>query len=228
MSHVEGDANVTDRQAADEKLREAFQALGETSRDETSAVDLDRIWRAVSGELPAEERRELVDRTATDPALAEAWRTAEELWRAVPQPIPAAPRRLRLSTQSRMAAAAVLLVGVTVGIVFQLSSDRGPDTFRDTGSYVVEPLVSPEATIPRDAFRLRWTPGPQDSRYHVRVTTEDLRVLTTVSDLTAPELVVDRDLLSGVAPGARVLWQVDVTLPGGDSVSSQTFTVRVR
>ena len=65
--------------------------------------------------------------------------------------------------------------------------------------------MQPDATLPRDAFRLRWTPGPQDSRYQVRVTTEDLRVLTTVSDLTVPELVLDRELLSGVAPGARVL-----------------------
>jgi hypothetical protein len=62
----------------------------------------------------------------------------------------------------------------------------------------------------------------------VRVTTDDLRVLTVAADLTMPELVIQRDLLSQVAPGARVLWQVDVMLPGGKRVSSQTFTTRVQ
>ena len=70
---------MTDRQSNDDTLKAAFQALGETSHGEISAADLDLIWRAVSGELPASERRELVDRTATDPALAEAWRAAREL-----------------------------------------------------------------------------------------------------------------------------------------------------
>ena len=65
---------MSDRQSNDDTLKAAFQALGETSHGEISAADLDLIWRAVSGELPATERRELVDRTATDPALAEAAR----------------------------------------------------------------------------------------------------------------------------------------------------------
>ena len=228
MSHVEGDAIVTDRQAADEKLREAFQSLGDTAREEPSAAELEQIWQAVSGELPAPERLELVERSASDPALAEAWRVAQELWRAVPQPVPTPARDARSWTRSWMAAAAVLLVGVAVGLFLQLSPDRRDSAFRDSDRYVIEPLVQPDATLPRDAFRLRWTPGPQDSRYQVRVTSEDLQVLTTVSDLTVPELVLDRDLLTSVAPGARVLWQVDVTLPGGETVSSQTFTVRVR
>jgi len=228
MSHVQGDAIVTDRHAADESLREAFQALGETSSGELSAEDRERIWRAVSGDLPASERRDLVDRTASNPALAEAWRVAQELWRDAPQPIPAATGGARFWTRSWLAAAAVLFIGIAAGLVFQLSPPSR-DTFRDPDHYVIEPLVQPDATLPRDAFRLRWTPGPQDSRYQVRVTTEDLRVLTAVSELTVPELVLDRELLSGVASGARVLWQVDVTLPGREGiVTSRTFIVRVQ
>ena len=43
-----------------------------------------------------------------------------------------------------------------------------------------------------------------------------------------PELTLDGRRLSDVAPGARVLWQVMATLPGGESVASQTFVVRVQ
>lgn len=228
MPRVEGDAPVTDRHAADDKLREAFQGLGETSEKQPSPEELDRIWQAVSGALPAAERQELVDRMASDPALAEAWRVAHELWRAAAAETPAATRaRTWSSSTSWLAAAAVLIIGVAIAVVFQRSPSRD-DTFRQGGSYVIESLVQPEATLPRDAFRLRWTPGPQDSRYQVTVTTEDLRVLTTASDLTMAELMLDSGLLSGVAPGARVLWQVSATLPGGENVGSQTFVVRVQ
>ena len=60
------------------------------------------------------------------------------------------------------------------------------------------------------------------------MTTDDLRVLTTATDLTAPELTVPPERLSELAPGARVLWQVVVALPGGETVSSETFVVRVQ
>jgi hypothetical protein len=229
MSHEEGDAAVTDRHEADERLREAFQSLSETSRETSSPEELDEIWRAVSGELPAPERQELVDRMASNPSLAEAWRVAHEVWKASPQQTRGtASRARRMWTQSRLAAAAVLLLTAAVGVLFQLSRPPAEDTFRDPGRYVVEPLVQPDTTLARDAFRLRWTPGPPDSRYHVRVTTEDLRVLATGSDLAEPAFVLERDTLAGVAPGARVLWQVDVTLPDGETVSSDTFVVRVQ
>jgi hypothetical protein len=225
---VKGVAIVSDRQPTDDALRAAFQALGEASHKEISAADLELIWRAVSEDLPAVERRELVDRTASDPALAEAWRAARELRRAAGDPAPAAVHGLSVWRRSWLAAAAVLLIGASIAIVFRLSPASRDETFRDADHYVVEPLVQADDTLPRDAFRLRWRAGPPESRYRVRVTTEDLQILTTASDLTVPELLVDAALLSRVAPGSRVLWQVDVTLPGGESISSQTFRVRVR
>jgi hypothetical protein len=218
---------VTDRHA-DEKLREAFQALGETSREAPSAEELERVWRAVTGDLPAPERRELVDRMATDAGLAETWRAAQEVWRAAPRDTPSEKPSARFRLPSWLAAAAVLFVGIAASLVFQLWPTSN-DTFRDPDHYVIEPLVAADATLPRDAFRLRWTPGPPDSRYQVQVTTEDLQVLTTVQNLTVPELALEPDLLSSVPPGGRVLWQVEVTLPGREgTVSSRTFIVRVQ
>lgn len=217
---------MTDRQAQDEELKQAFQALGETSREELSSADLDEVWRAASGELPAVERRALVDRMATDPALAESWRVAQDLYRAAtPMRALTPARSWRVSW---MRAAAVLLVAAGVGLILQLSRTTVEDTFRDAPTYAVESLLPPEATLPRNAFRLRWTAAPEGSRYHVRVTTEDLTVLTTVADLTAPEVGVSGDVLSAVAPGSLVFWQVDAMLPDGRTVSSPTFSVTVQ
>jgi hypothetical protein len=229
MSDEEGIAAVTDRHEPDERLRKAFQSLGETSRREPSAEELDQIWRAMSGELPAPERRALVERMAGDPSLAEAWRVAHEVRRTAAAPSHApVTRDTRTWMRPGLATAAVIFIAAALGALLQLSRPADEDTFRDPGGYVVASLVPPDAALARDAFRLRWTGGPEDSRYHVRVTTEDLRVLATVSDLVVPELLVNPDALSDVASGSRVLWQVEATLPGGERVSSQTFVARVQ
>jgi hypothetical protein len=127
-----------------------------------------------------------------------------------------------------MSAAAGVLIAVSIGLVIQLSPPTVEDTFRDSDRYAVDSLVTSDTALPRDAFRLRWTPGPEGSRYHVRVTTQDLTVLTTASDLLTPELVVASDRLATLPSGSQVFWQVDVVLPEGNTVSSQTFVVTVQ
>jgi hypothetical protein len=220
---------VSDDRATDETLRTAFQTLGDAERRECSRDDLDRVWHALAGTLGADERRELIDRLATDPALAEAWRVAHELRVAsgVDADAGAAPRR-PVAGWSRgwLAAAAVLLIGVS-GVVMLQRARPAVETFRNVEGYSVESLTPANATLPRNEFRLRWTPGPPDTRYQVRVTTDDLQVLTIAADLSAAEFVVPGETLASVASGDRVLWQVDATLPGGERMSSATFTTRV-
>ena len=230
MSHRERHGPVTDDRTADEKLRAAFQRLGDARHPECSGDDLDRIWRALDGTLDAEARRELIDRLATDPALAEAWRVAHELHAAssVDVDANAAPRQPVARWQRGwLAAAAVLLAAVSAVFVFQRIRPAD-DAFRNVEGYSVESLIGVDATLPRNEFQLRWTPGPPDTRYQVRVTTEDLQVLTTAADLAAAEYAVPADTLASVVSGSRVLWQVDATLPGGQRVSSATFTALVR
>ena len=199
---------------AEDRLKEAFRATGAESDADVAAADVERVWRAVSGELPAPERGDLVDRLASEPALAHAWRVAHELRRAqLDDAAVEAARPARSWTPAWIGLAAMLVLAVGVGL---LQLQRAPaDTFRDPGQYIVAPLVASDAVLPRDAFVLRWKPGPDGSRYQVRVTTEDLRVLTTAVDLTAPELTLPREMLADVGPNARVLWQVVVALPGG-------------
>jgi len=222
---------VTEPRASDERLAEAFRALGSTDDTEVPEDLRERIWLAVSGALPPEERRDLVERTVTDPACAEAWRVASELWQAsqasaaaataLTAPVPAArwaPRWL--------AAAAVLLLGAALGVISLLNRPPG-DEFRASPDFAVESLLPAGAALPRDAFRLRWTPGPEGSRYDVRVTTEDLRVLATAADLTTAEFAVEPAVLAGLPGGASLLWQVDASLPNGNRLASPTFIVRV-
>jgi hypothetical protein len=218
---------VTAHHDADDKLRDAFQSLSADSRVDCSEADVERVWRAVSGELPAEERREIVERMASQPAVAEAWRVAHELRQAQEEGRPLAVVRTARSWVPAWIGLAALLV-LTVGVGLMRFSQAPADTFRDAGSYVVEPLVKTDETLPRDAFVLRWKPGPEGSRYQVSVATEDLKVLTTARDLTSPELTVSRELLSEIGPGGRVLWQVVMALPGGETVSSPTFVVRAQ
>lgn len=209
----------------DDVLRRAFQGLADTSPGECSPEDLERIWLAVRGELPVDERHQLVERVATDPAFAEAWRVAHELR----QPLPGAAvqqRRMAWQPAPWLAAAAVLVLAVTVVMVSRLD-DQGDATFREAGTYAIEPLVPPDAALPRSAFQLRWNPGPRGSRYQVRVTTEDLRLLVTAADLTRPEVTIDPAQLADLPRGSNVLWQVEVTLPDGERASSPTFVTRI-
>jgi hypothetical protein len=232
MPDGEGDAPVTEPRGSDERLAEAFRALGDTHGTEEVPEDLrERIWLAVSGALPPEERRELVERTITDPGCAEVWRVASELWRAS-QASPAggaavpAPRPVTRWAPRWLAVAAVLLLGTTIGVVSLLNRAPG-DEFRASSGFVVKSLLPTDVPLPRNAFRLRWTPGPEGSRYQIRVTTEDLRLLATAADLTAAEFAVEPAVLAGLSGGASVLWQVDVSLPNGERLTSPTFISRV-
>jgi hypothetical protein len=211
-------------------LRAAFQALGESAAGPCPEADLERVWLAVSGELPAAERRALVERMATDRALAEAWRVAAELWRAsqekaAPEAETQAPR---WAWSLGWVAAAAALVVVVGGTAVLWRGGPGGDVLRDQAPVAIESLVPAGTALPRDDFRLRWTPGPEGSRYEVRVTSEDLRLLATATGLMAAEFVVVPAQLVDVGPGARVLWQVDLVLPDGGRVASQTFVMAVR
>ena len=120
MPDGEGITAVTELRGSDERIAEAFRALGETHGAEVPEDLRERIWLAVSGALPPEERRELVERTATDPACAEAWRIANEMWRASQASAAggavAAPGLAARFASRWLAAAAVLLLGTAFGV----------------------------------------------------------------------------------------------------------------
>jgi hypothetical protein len=217
---------MTERRSNIPELQRHFQALAESADSGCSAADLDRIWRAVAGGLPAAERIALVERLVIDPAFAEAWRVAHALGRN-DVAVPVVGLRRRARAPAWLAAAAVALLAVSVALVSRLYLPVG-DTLRTPGATRIESLVATDAALSRDAFRLRWSPGPPGSRYQVRATTEDLQVLITVVNLTEPEVTIDPAALAMLTPGSRVLWQVEVTLPTGERETSPTFAARVQ
>jgi hypothetical protein len=218
---------VTVPREVETALRDAFQSMAAQSTTECAPEDVERIWQAVSGKLEIEQRRDLIDRMATDPALAQAWRVAHELERARngESSLTVAQSRPWM-LNAFMGLAAMLILGVGVKVFYL---DRTPsDVYRAGVTYTIEPSIASDAPLPRDAFVLRWKPGPDGSRYSVRVTTEDLKLLTTATDITSPQLTVPQESLAPLPAGARVLWQVVMSVPSGDTVSSQTFVVRVQ
>ena len=229
---------MTERDA-DQRLRAAFQDDREPASGPVPDDLQEQIWRAVSGDLDPEQRRALVDRTASDPAVAEAWRVASALWqarqegggitegsRASVMPMPT--RRPRPWASPWLAAAAALVLITTIVTIQYRRSGPAGDEFRVAPGATVQSLVPDDASLPRDEFRLRWTPGPENARFRVRVTTEDLRILVSAGELMEPELVVSPAALADVPSGARILWQVEMALPAGPTITSSTFIVRVR
>jgi hypothetical protein len=219
---------MIERHSDDERLRRSFQAMAQAKARACSLEDLDRVWAAVRGGLPAAERRALVERVAGDPAIAEAWRVAHTLRRDDPwEPVvESPPATLVVGRWLATAAAALLAISVVV-LISRLDRPNG-DTMRTPGGTRIESLVPSDAAMPRGAFRLRWSPGPAGSRYHVRVTTGDLEVLTTMANLAEPDVTIDPHVLAGLTPGTAVLWQVEATGPGGQRSASQTFATRLQ
>jgi hypothetical protein len=228
MPDGQGDETVIDA-ASDTRLRQAFETRAAAPGTEVSDELRDRIWLAVSGELPPSDRRALVDRMASDAACAEAWRAAHELWQAsrAHVDVTVTPDRMTRWPSNWLLVAATFLIATTIGVV---SLFNGPpaDEFRASPGYIVSSLVQAETLLPRDGFRLQWTPGPEGSHYRIRVTTDDLQVLATASDLTVAEFVVQPAALARVTSGSSVFWQVEVTPPTGERLTSSTFIARVQ
>lgn len=231
---------MTERHERDERLVRAFEAT-EPFDDEVPDEIRERIWLAVSGALPPEARREVIDLTATNPSYAAAWRLAAELWDASGGALVVAPDAdvpggvgdahagdggVHWWSPRWLGAAAAVVLGTALAVATLVNRPPAAE-YRDAGAARLESLVPAGAVLPRNAFRLRWSGAPDGARYQVRVTTETLDPVATAEGLTAPELVVEERALAAVPAGARLLWQVDAVLPDGTHVTSATFTVRV-
>ena len=219
---------------ADASLRAAFRARTSRTAPAGDHVPAEDLWSAVRGELSADERRAIVDHTASCAACAEAWRLAMEV---TPDPIAAAAPAARPAwtafrwpaTFAPLAAAAALVVAVGAGV--WLSRAPEPATapgFRGGEAPVVRSLVGDDEALGREHALLRWSAGPEGSRYDVRVTTESLQVVADIEGLAEPALLVPSAALSSLPPGSRLLWRVEVVGPDGERAASPTFVTRLR
>jgi hypothetical protein len=216
-----------------ERLRAAWRAAAEGARPRDDCPPAERLWETLRKELPAEARREVIEHLAGCASCSEAWRLAVEM---VPEKVPEAPASrawlpgwLTAHRLVPLAAAAALAAAVGLGLLLT----RGPGArqepgYREDRAPRIVSRVAEDVPLPRSDFRLRWSPGPEGARYDVRLTTESLEPVAAATGLLTPEWLVPESALARVSPGARLLWQVEMRLPGGGRRHSETFVASLR
>ncbi len=225
-----------------EALREAFQGMADSSgRGGSEPIEPDLVWSAVAGEIPAAQRRALVERLAEDPEAAESWRLARELQEASESHRGKGEARSSVSVLQPwhrwVAAAAALVLAAFLGLLVlrQISSEEQAPIYRNADELAVRTELPDRATVPRVAAVLSWglagVPPEMDLsevRYTLRVQLPDLAPLATVRDLAAPRYQLPQEILLDLSPGQELLWQVEAHLSDGSVVASRTFVVQLQ
>ena len=208
-----------------DRLRELFlESLGEPTHD-VGCPDAGRIWAAARGELPVAEAHPIVDHALGCASCGTALRLAREIQAEAVLPI--APRKAwRAAHWAAVAAGIVVALLIPVGVYEWRAPGPAPAVYREPGSEIT-PLVAEGATLPRGAFVLRWSPGPENTRYSIRVLRSDLSVVAQADGLESAEYSVSADALGEVAAGTVLYWRVEEHLPDGTHVASSTFSVRL-
>jgi len=215
------------------RLREAFASLARTAATTTNCPAPETLWRAAAGELPAEVR-DLVDHTVGCPSCAEEWRLARELISNAPSSVADLPVDLSQSRSGWWLAAAAAAVVVVVGVpLWRATVPGGPpdaETLRAPGDFLtVESLVAEDVVLSRTSCDLRWTAGAEPGlTYDLLVATESLDVLIREEGLEEAAYRVPAEVLDGVPPGGKLLWQVEAIGLSGSRVTSRTFVHRLQ
>jgi hypothetical protein len=220
---------MKERREEYERLSRAFAARKQ-SRGRDECPDAEQIYEAAAGNLTRDQRMTLLDHVAQCADCTEAWRFAmesgarpvvnEESSASIP------PGRARWPTrQIGLAASIVLAVGVTAYLGLPIR-DETPGYREAVEALAPASLIS--GSLPRDRFVLKWSPGPQGSSYSVRLSTADLTLLLVQQNLASAELTVPASALTPVKSGDRLLWQVEVRLPSGQQIPSETYVVTLQ
>lgn len=220
-------------------LREGLAQVPDRAPPGPDAPSPDTLWAAAHGELDARHALQVVDQALADPVTWEEWRLMrafeEEL--AAQGEEPAAnddPSDVQGRRRGRgwftvgvgLAAALVAVISMNVGPQIRPEVDDSA-TFRAEAADGPRSLLGPSPALPRDAFELRWEPGPEGVRYELQVSTEEPRLLLHKRGLTEARFVVPADVLAPVPAGASVLWRVE-EIGDDDRRRSATFVTTVR
>ncbi len=218
---------MTDNPTLD-ALRAAFVDAGPET-DLPCAADLEKIQRAVDGQLPRREFLALVDRASATPGLALAWRLARELRQQLAPaaaPAPALAEMRPAWVRPRTAFAGLALAASVVLAVWLGSPSLGPK--RGRSEPAIATILTDGASLPRDRFELTWTAPFAPARYDVDVLNEDLRTVYRVQGIQETHLIVPPGALAGIPSGSTILWRVEALAPSGETVLSPTFVQRLK
>ena len=183
------------------------------------------IWRAVTLEATAEERRTLVEHLGSCAACAETWRLAVEFAAGTE---PRTPERRPIIGLPHLVGGAALLVAAAGVSWIVLSRDTDRQAAVSATRPIIRSLIGDGAPLPREEFRLRWTPGPQGTLYDIEVGTADVKALAQGVALAEPVHLVPEDVLKDLAPGTSIAWRVHARLPDGSVADSVTHFNDVR
>ncbi len=221
-----------------EALRRALTALTDRAPEPDRCLEPDRIWAAAHGDLATEERREIIDHTASCADCAEAWRLAREVGRevaggtdqATTEPSPATGGRV-LAMGHRFRRFAAPLAGLAAAAVLLLvvglpREGPAPPELRAGETATIRSLLPAGEPLARDRCLLRWS-EVAGARYFVLVSDAQLAVVARAQDLTQPRFQVPPESLAGLGAGVEIYWRVEAVLPDGSSSSSRTFVFRL-
>lgn len=214
----------------DLQIRFAFPPAGSPVTE--SCPDIESLTRVITGGAAEPEFERFLEHTALCAACTVSWRLIRALGqqeaRTEPAPELAAPASSWWKARAPLATAAALIIGVAMAALYWAPS--GLDThsiYRGPHGLSIRSFVPEGAVVPRGDCVLRWSAGPPGTRYNVLVTDGSLRTLAQARSLDKEEFSVPERVLAGLDRGARILWQVDATLPDGYVASSATFTLTV-
>jgi hypothetical protein len=209
----------------DERLRQALDRVAEVAGNGEACPPSERLVLSGRGELETKEEVQVILHLARCTACATGWKIAREVAAGgAPLSFPARDRPIVTRGWFRVAAAAaVAVVAVGLGVVFLTPERELAPVYRTQEGRWLSSDVDEEKPLPRGAFVLRWTAGPEGTLYDVRVLSEELEPIASAKGLDRTEYQVPEEALAELASGSRVLWQVTAILPDAQRVESETF-----
>jgi len=193
--------------------------------------EYERLWLSAMEELEGSDNEEIILHLAHCPECASIWQLARKL---VPDaPVFSAPT-LPATVQARvplwrrpqiLTLAALLILAMGLGLHFALLRQGLDPVNREQQTR--ERILPRDGwrTLPREHCLLRWSSGPEGSRYPLNITTEDLDVLRNIRNLKSPEYLFPEEFIP--KEENRILWRITVRLPDGERISSDTFTTQL-
>lgn len=235
----------------DRRVRAAFRRSLAGSAPRPDDPSLDTIWKAARGELSREETRSVLEQVISSPACTEAWLIARRFLEAerdgawgtemsvISEEAPGTGRsspgdpgrrthaggRDRLRIWKPAVAAAAVVIVFLAGYLWT-NRTRAPIYRGEPGR--MESLLPDGAELSRNEAVLLWRPGPEGTRYQVRIFREDFSPLIIEEDLTEPRFEIPESRLEGVADGETLHWQVASTLPDGERILSEPLVIRIK
>jgi hypothetical protein len=182
------------------------------------------IYEAAAGRLDHELRLRIVDHVTICAECARAWRLAADL-----QPARRAAQKARFPVRTLGMLAAAASIVVAAGVFFMMEPpEQTLPGYRDGGSLAAPESRVEQSVMPRDEFRLRWSPGPAGATYTLRLTDATLTPVLVETGIAASEFEVPREALDNLDSGSRLYWQVEVRLASGEQAASPTYPVVLR